>query len=49
MTDEGREALDRGCARDGYSRPDYIEKLVLAEDKRRANWKNQFASAQDSG
>jgi hypothetical protein len=39
MTDEGRTALDRGCRREGLSRPDYIEKLVLERDKWARNTK----------
>lgn len=34
MTNRGLEALERGTERTGLSRPDYIERLVLADDGR---------------
>ena len=32
MTDEGFQALERGCERMGLSRPDFIERLVRQSD-----------------
>lgn len=32
MTDRGLEGLERGCSRNGETRPEYIERLILQDN-----------------